>query len=211
MAASFGKRGRPPEDLLARQREIYEMVSPLILRIGARQLSMRQAASAACLSVGGLYHYFPTKRSLVLFGVHPEALTRACHEFQAQFGYLSEVDPDQYLERAIQDTVKLIRFIRPAFHAALDLGVESFWQVIDKILALTINIYTMGLQRIFPEASQQELHRIERAIRRSISGSLLDNTISDEEIRDELHALVAGYKLRAGLKLPAGPIPVFTS
>ncbi|MBK9715083.1 MAG: helix-turn-helix transcriptional regulator [Kouleothrix sp.] len=65
----FGKRGRPPEDRLARQREIYTAVAPLIEREGVRRLSMRQAAAAACLSIGGLYHYFPTKRELVLWTV----------------------------------------------------------------------------------------------------------------------------------------------
>ncbi|MBK9715090.1 MAG: TetR family transcriptional regulator [Kouleothrix sp.] len=32
----------------------------MIEREGVRRLSMRQAAAAACLSIGGLYHYFPT-------------------------------------------------------------------------------------------------------------------------------------------------------
>ena len=30
---------------------------------------MRQAAQAACLSVGGLYHYFPTKRDVFLAAI----------------------------------------------------------------------------------------------------------------------------------------------
>jgi hypothetical protein len=34
---TFGKPGRPPEDRLARQREIYEAVVPLICRDGARR------------------------------------------------------------------------------------------------------------------------------------------------------------------------------
>ena len=37
-AMAFGKPGRPPEDRLARQREIYEAVTPLIYRDGARRL-----------------------------------------------------------------------------------------------------------------------------------------------------------------------------
>ena len=71
---TFGKRGRPLEDRLARQREIYTAVAPLILQKGAGELSMRQAARAASLSIGGLYYYFPTKRALVLHGLSPQAL-----------------------------------------------------------------------------------------------------------------------------------------
>lgn len=40
---------------------------------------MRQAAAAAHMSVGGIYHYFPSKRDLVLFVLSPEALQRLCH------------------------------------------------------------------------------------------------------------------------------------
>lgn len=43
----FGKPGCPPEDKLARQREIYEAVAPLILEVGPRRLSMLEAARGA--------------------------------------------------------------------------------------------------------------------------------------------------------------------
>ena len=198
---SFGKKGRPPEDLLARQREIYEAVSPLIMEIGARKLSMRQAARAACLSIGGLYHYFPTKRDLVLHGLNPEALNRWCHDFHTQYGYLAFIDPDQYLDQCINDTLRIIRFLRPAFHAALELGVEAFWDVIDKVVTLTVQEFTMVLSLLVPEANEQELNRIGRAIRRSICAGVLDKTATDSEIRDELRALLDGYKSHASQEL----------
>src|SRR5258708_10463699 len=96
IAVVFGKKGRPPEDRLARQKEIYAAVSPLILQEGARQLSMRHAAQAACLSIGGLYHYFPTKRDLMLHGLCPEATHRHCQDFHAQFGYLADLHPERH-------------------------------------------------------------------------------------------------------------------
>ena len=40
---SFGKPGRPCEDRLIRQREIYLAVTPLLEQIGVRDLSMRAA------------------------------------------------------------------------------------------------------------------------------------------------------------------------
>jgi len=80
----FGKVGRPTEDRFARKLEIFEAVAPLILTVGARRLSMRQAAHAACLSVGGLYHYFPTKRELLLYTLQPDTLDRRCQDFQRE-------------------------------------------------------------------------------------------------------------------------------
>ncbi len=188
----FGKRGRPPEDRLARQREIYEAVAPLILRDGARRLSMRAAAEAACLSIGGLYHYFPTKRDLVLHGLCSEALYRLCDDFHAEFGQLTIVDPQRYIHEGIEVVVKEIAFCQPAVHAALELGYESFWQVIEALLSATALDFETHLRQAAPEVGDEELHRCGRAIRRSICAALLDKSITADEFRDELRMLVDG-------------------
>lgn len=193
---TFGKRGRPPEDRLARQYEIYTRVAPLIVQDGARRLSMRQAAQVACLSIGGLYHYFPTKRELVLHGLCPEALWRCCQEFHAEFGHLSELDPRRYIEEGIHVVVKQVGFCRPAIHAALELGSESFWEVIETLLTSTILDFEVHLQRVAPEVGEKELHRCGRAMRRSICAALLDKRMTPDELQDELRILVDGYLSR---------------
>jgi AcrR family transcriptional regulator len=106
MIMTSGKRGRPLEDKLARQREIYTAVSPLILQIGARELAMRQAARTASLSIGGLYYYFPTKRALLLHGLSPLALYRLCQAFHAEYSHLAYVDPRRYIEAGIKVVVQ---------------------------------------------------------------------------------------------------------
>jgi AcrR family transcriptional regulator len=93
-----GKPGRPPEDRLKRQHEIFLAVAPLIERYGARRLTMRQAARAAHLSLGGLYHYFPTKRDLVLHALKPEAVARVCAEFHGRHADLERTDPHRYVQ-----------------------------------------------------------------------------------------------------------------
>jgi AcrR family transcriptional regulator len=190
---TFGKKGRPPEDRLARQREIYQAVIPLIVQEGARQLSMRQAAQAACLSIGGLYHYFPTKRELVLHGLCPDAILRCCQDFHTQFGHLSEGDPRRYLEEGIELVVEHVNFCRPAIYAAVELGADSFWEVIETVLTGTEQAFEAHLQRLFPEVSGQEVQRWGRAIRRMMCAAMLDKSISPEELRDELRILVDGY------------------
>lgn len=190
---AFGKKGRPPEDRLMRQREIYTAVAPLILHAGARRLSMRQAAKAACLSIGGLYHYFPTKRDLVLHGLCPEALLRHCQDFHAEFGHLAEVDPRRYLDEGINVVVREIMFCRPSIHAALELGIESFWEVIETLMTSTSLEFEERLGQLYPEVSEQELHRWGRAIRRSTCAALLDKSITPDELRDELCIIIDGY------------------
>jgi AcrR family transcriptional regulator len=194
---TFGKKGRPPEDRLARQSEIFLAVAPLILRDGARRLSMRAAADAACLSVGGLYHYFPTKRDLVLHGLCPEALLRVCQDFHAEFGYLSEVDPRRYIDEGIGVMVKHVGLCRPAIHAALELGTASFWEVIDSLLTNTALEFEVHLRRLCPELGDQEVAQWGRAIRRAICAAFLDKEITQDELRAELRLLVDGYANRA--------------
>jgi AcrR family transcriptional regulator len=192
----FGKKGRPPEDRLARQSEIFLAVAPLILCHGARRLSMRAAADAACLSVGGLYHYFPTKRDLVMHGLRAEALLRICQDFHAEFGYLSEMDPRRYIGEGIRVVVEHVGLLRPAIHAALELGTTSFWEVIDTILTNTTFDFEVHLRRLYPEVGDQELAQWGRALRRSICAAFLDKGVSQDELRDELWLLVDGYANR---------------
>jgi AcrR family transcriptional regulator len=193
---TFGKKGRPPEDRLARQREIYQAVVPLIMEHGARRLSMREAAQAACLSIGGLYHYFPTKRELVLHGLRPEAILRRCQDFHDQFEPLAEADPQQYFAEGIDLIVDHVGFCRPALHAALELGSESFWEVIDTLLTGTEAAFEANLRRLVPAVSDLEVQRWGRSIRRALCAALLDKRISPDELRDELRILVDGYVSR---------------
>ncbi|HET7009385.1 MAG TPA: TetR/AcrR family transcriptional regulator [Anaerolineales bacterium] len=200
---AFGKKGRPPEDVLARRREIYEAVSPLIFQLGARRLSMRQAAKAACLSVGGLYHYFPTKRDLVLHGLSLEALARLCQDFHDEYADLAERDPEAFFEKFLDFSVWQVNFLRPAVHAALEIGMDAFWEVMDTALNLKMEDLTTGLRLLVPDGDDRERENIGRAIRRTICAALMDRTVTSIEIRQELGVLVDGYRARAGQALLA--------
>lgn len=195
---AFGKKGRPPEDRLARQAAIFQAIAPLILRDGAKALSMRQAAHAACLSIGGLYHYFPTKRDLVLHGLCPEALLRVCEDFHARSGHLSGTDPQRYLAEGIEVLVRHVGLCRPAIHAALELGTDAFWGVIDTLLTNSVLDFEVHLRQLYPTASAQDLRRCGRAIRRATCAALLDKSITPDELRDELCLLVNGPVSRTG-------------
>lgn len=196
---TFGKPGRPPEDRLARQSEIYEAVSPLILKIGARQLSMRAAAHAAYLSVGGLYHHFPTKHELVLHGLQPETIIRRCHDFHDEFDTLINLDAACYLDAYVDSLVKSLLFARPAFHAALELGVETFNHVMEASFATATTEFAQALHHAIPEATKDEVYQAGRAVNRAMIAALWDKDIRVHEFRDELSALINGY---FGKRLP---------
>lgn len=190
---AFGKPGRPAEDRLARQSEIYEAVSPLILDLGVHRLSMGAAARAACLSVGGLYHHFPTKRDLVLHGMHPEAIARRCQYFHDRFDYLAYSDPPAYLDAGLKAVTGTLLFVRPAFHAALELGVETFKNVLEVSLAAATEEFAVSLRNVFPDAAEDEVYQAGRAMHRAMISALLDKNITEQEFRSEVSALINGY------------------
>jgi len=194
---SFGKPGRPPEDKLARQREIYEAVAPLILEVGARRLSMRDAARAAHMSVGGLYHYFPTKRDLVLHSLEWEARHRLCREYREQLFSLSGWNANAHIEVYLDLSIRMFAFMRPSVQAALELDAEELQEALDAGLAANVGELVESLRLVSPEATELGLEKLARTIRRVVLGALVDQHADLDETREQLRAIVEGYALGA--------------
>jgi AcrR family transcriptional regulator len=191
----FGKPGRPPEDRLLRQREIYEAVIPVMQAGGVRELTMRQAAQAACPSVGGLYHYFPSKRDLVLHGLNPAALERRCADFWARSRHLEAGQPAQFLEALVEAFVDKVAFVRPSVQAALELGADSLWAGFEPCIDVGIARLAEALARVAPLAARQDPQLFRRAVRRVFFAALVDPSTRPEEVRAELYVLVTGRPL----------------
>ncbi len=190
---SFEKRGRPPEDRLARQQEIYERVSPLILTVGARHLSMRDAAKAACMSIGGLYHYFPTKRELVLHGVSDAARARLCRDYRARIMNLAALGVQGYLDAYLDHSVRMLAFVRPAVHAALDLGASEFRTALDEGMRANLDELKESLRLLLPESDEASLEKLARMIRRVAFGGVFDEDFDAGELRHQLQVLLEGH------------------
>jgi AcrR family transcriptional regulator len=188
----FGKPGRPPEDRVQRRREIWAAVSPLIEKFGARNLTMREAATVSFLSLGGLYHYFPDKRSLVLFGLDQEAHERVCVEFTSKYGHLKESDPKAAAEAFVQFFAERVSFIRPAIYAALELGAEDFMSRLQANINLGLDAFVELLELAVPDAKDRDLRLVARSVRRLVLAGLIDRSITRSEIEEELRAVISG-------------------
>lgn len=157
---AFGKPGRPSEDRLGRQREIYEAVVPLIHRDGARRLSMRAAARAARMSVGGLYHYFPAKRDLVLHGLREDARARLCQEYRADLGELLGWSAERHVEAYLDLSLRMFSFIKPSVQAALELGVEELQAILDAGLRTNVGELVETLRLVDAGVSEKDLEAL---------------------------------------------------
>lgn len=189
---TFGEPGRPPEDRLARQRAIYERVAPLVLDRGPRAVSMREAAEAAHMSVGGLYHYFPTKRDLVLHGLRPEALSRLCADFDAQWHSRRRSEAQACALAFVEHFVTQVCFVRPSLQAALELGPDTFWDAVDAGITAGLDDFSQFL-RSMDLASDGDVAVLARSLRRVFFGALLDKTAGPDALRGELRALIEPF------------------
>src|SRR5258708_1424913 len=158
VAVAFRKVGRPPEDRLCRQREIYLAVAPLLRRTGVRGLSMCAAARAAYVSVGGLYYYFPTKSDLVLHGLQPAAIARFCHDKVSAYAHLAETDPSAY-GRAVLDHLHdlVVGFLLPAYDAAVELGAETMRAQVRRTLEEGLGEVIDLLRQLAPQLDEAQL------------------------------------------------------
>lgn len=191
----FGKPGRPPEDRIQRRREIWAAVAPLIVKEGARNLTMRQAAAASFLSLGGLYHYFPDKRSLVLFGMNQEAHERICGEYKARYGHLKTSDPQAAAEAFIHFFAGQVSFVRPSLQAALELGAEEFTARLEMNIDMGLDDFLQTLRLALPDAQDRDLRAVARSMRRMVFAGLLDRSMTQAEIEAELRAIVSGVPI----------------
>jgi AcrR family transcriptional regulator len=200
----FRKPGRPPEDRLDRRREIWAAVGPLIEKHGARNLTMRQAAAAAFVSVGSLYFYFPTKRHLVLFGLDEELADRACAEFETQNGHLFEVDRRAAVEALIHFLAGRISFVRPAVLAAIELGAEDFMSQFEATVWTERDRVVEKLMRAVPDADERDLRRMARSLRRIRLAGVLDRSVTQQELEEDLRAVLSGFPVGRAPALATG-------
>jgi AcrR family transcriptional regulator len=189
----FGKPGRPREDGFRRRREIYTAVAPLIEKVGARELTMRQAANAAHMSLGGVYHYFGSKRELVLFGLSREAMQRVCADLHQQLSRVEGTDPEARLSTFQDLLAEAVSFCRPALLAGIELGAGPLFDgvaagtkaMLDELVEMVKAVRTdMG------DAAADEFAALHRAMYHSLLGAMLDRSVTAEEWRSELRSIV---------------------
>lgn len=184
----FGKVGRPANDPVRERLRIYRAAGPLILENGVYRTTMKAVARAACLSPGGIYHYFRSKHQLVLYGLEPEALSRECmdsaedlHDILAPNRYS---DVTEIVRLYVEKNVKMLEFVRPALHAAVELGRSELRRRLSAGIREDAGSLVYNLRVLHPGIAMVE--ESAGAIRRTIIGLAIDDAVTTVEARRQL-------------------------
>jgi len=186
----FGKPGRPREDVFRRRLEIYTAVAPLLEKAGARGLTMRQAATAAHMSVGGIYHYFPSKRDLVLFVLSPDALQRLCELPHLLLAPVEPPESEAHLATFLEGLVRGVPFLRPAVLAAIELGASPALDFVEATMTVSAHEFAQALRAVRTDIGDAEVQTLDRAVRHVTLGAMLDRSVTCAELRSELCSIL---------------------
>jgi AcrR family transcriptional regulator len=187
---TFSKPGRPRENVVERRLDIYERVAPLLAERGMRGLSMEQAARAAHVSVGTLYRYFPSKRSLVLYGTNPEPVDLLCERFIQSSTKLEDRHAMRIALAAF--IVHNIELMRPSVDAAIQLGPEVVRGRLDRVARQALEIFPALLAMGMPADDGRTPEQVERVVRRTIVSTLMEKEFESEALRRTFEGVLAG-------------------
>ncbi len=157
------------------------------------------------MSVGGLYHYFPTKRDLVLHGLREDARARLCQEYRCHLGDLSGWSAERYVDAYLDLSICMFSFARPSVQAAPELGVEELQTVLDAGLRTNVGELVETLRFVNAGVSERDLEALARALRQILLGALVDRHADLDETREQMRMLIEGYAISGRREELAGP------
>jgi AcrR family transcriptional regulator len=189
-------RRAPASDAAARRRELSALAAPLFARLGYREVTLKELATACNLSPASLYHYFPSKLDLALYPFTVEG--QGCDEFEAR----ARLEPDplatirSWLEAAIaaMPTMELAKRLaieaeRPDVTGAAWRSAVTRWRRILGTLA----------QTAAPHLGDERVGELAEGLMSVISGGPGRVRPDPEAIRAQVVALLRGYLVPAGL------------
>lgn len=187
----FRKRGRPPENRVARRLEIFLAVAPALAEQGSR-MTMKEAARRANVSVGTLYYYFGAKRALLLYGLDPEPATILCRSFAARYRRYRISDARRYREALLNFLVATLEAMRASVDAAIRLGPEVVRDRINRVVREPIPAFIQIIRDGLPPSIGDSSGSVERIVRTVLAAGLLEPELDARRLRRELRHILGG-------------------
>ena len=98
--------------------------------------------------------------------------------------------------------LKMIK-LTSALVPSLELGADEFMSRLETFLSIGIDDFVETPRFAVPDAEDRNLRAVARSVRRLVLAGLLDRSITQKELEEELRALVSG--------VPVGRVQLLTS
>jgi len=189
-------RRAPAIDGAVRRRELFALATPLFARLGYREVTLKELATACHLSPASLYHYFPSKLDLALYPFTVEG--QGCDEFEAR----ARREPDplvtirSWLDAALAAMPMMELAKRLAMEAERPDVTGAAWR---SGVARWRRILGTLAQQAAPQLSDARVGELAEALMSVISGGPGRVRPDPETVRAQVVALLRGYLVPAGL------------
>jgi AcrR family transcriptional regulator len=158
---------------------------------GVAGFSMERAAAIASSSIGGLYHYFPNKTALLLYGLTAENLDRVCADFARGHAALAASDPPALLSAALTELVSAGQtYLRPSWAAARELEPPTAMAQLDRAVTVLAGQLAQLVAAAHPRLVAGSVDRLEIAVRRAWTSGLADEDVTPLCLRATLRAII---------------------
>jgi hypothetical protein len=145
-------------------------------------------------------------RDLVLFGLSPEALHVGCAELHQQLARVQRTGPGAQVATFLDSLVRLVSFCRPALLAAIELGAGPTFDTVEAAMKMTLEEFINLARAVRTDLGDAEADALDRALRHSLFGAMLDRSATPKDLHSELRSIVEMTLLaqpRVGGRQPA--------
>jgi hypothetical protein len=101
-----------------------------------------------------------------------------------------EEDPLQSLDVSADFCAHMCLFVRPAAQAAVELGSDPSWPVIEASMQSGLTNLVKALRRVAPDLDESAAPLLARSIRRVLLAGMFDRSMSGDNIRTTVRSLV---------------------
>jgi AcrR family transcriptional regulator len=137
-----------------------------------------------------MYHYFPSKRDLVLFVLSPDALQRLCQKPDQLLPPPQQAGSHAHLATFLEGLVRGVPLLRPAVLAAIELGAGPALDFAEATMTVSVPEFVRAVRAVRPDIGEAEAYTIDRAVRHTTLGAMLDRSVTPSELRNELYSIV---------------------
>lgn len=123
---------------------------------------------------------------LLSFPLQDEPCAEMARRFEAAHQHLADSEPEAYVAAFIDLMVDAFPLLRASFAAIVDMGGESFWEVLDAGIGGELEEKLAVLSTV--RGAEFDARKRARSLKRIYLGAVLDRSLRPEELRSDLHA-----------------------